>query len=135
MEEYPVKNTTLLLIAGLFFAPSLQTQEHAPSVEVCRADSAAWDDTTERSDYYEQETKYITDGVRNTNPVMKLSVETMSWRATEMGTCVAVDKPNSHTYENLVSFYDAVTHDRYRRFITRHNLMKQFYVEDAAGTR
>jgi len=110
-------------------------QEHAPTVDVCRADRAAWDDGADQTDYYNQETKHISDGTRNTNPTMKLSLNELSLRIAEMGACEPVDKPNSHEYRDLLGFYDNVIHDRYRRFIVRHHLMEQFKAEDAAGSR
>jgi hypothetical protein len=110
-------------------------QEHAPTVDVCQADRAAWDDIADRTDYYSQETKHLSDGTRNTNPVMKLSLKELTLRMTEMGTCESVDKSNMHAYFELLEFYDKVTYDRYRRFIVRHHLMGQFTAEDAAGVR
>lgn len=130
-----MKKIALLTSVGLLFAPGTRTQEHAPTVDVCRADRAAWSDATERTDYLNQETKYILDGVRNTNPVMKLSVNEISLRMTEMGTCQSVDEPHSSAYHDLLMFYDGVIADRYRRFVVRHHLLEQFKAEDAAGAR
>jgi hypothetical protein len=136
-----MSKTSFFLVAALFasvallFAPALRTQQHAPTADVCRADGAAWADIADRTDYYRQEAKHISDGTPNTNPVMKPSLKELSLRVAEMGTCESVDEPNGHKYQDLLEFYDKVLDDRYRRFIVRHHLMEQFKVEDAAGIR
>lgn len=110
-------------------------QEHAPTVDVCRADRALWENIEQRTDYFTQETKLITDGIRNTNPIAKLSFREITLRSAEMGACQSVDASSSHSYYEMMNFYQSVISDRYHRFIMRHHLMGQFKTEDAAGTR
>lgn len=130
-----IRKTATFVLVGLLLAPGLRTQQHAPTVDVCQADRAAWDDIADRTDYYNQEAKHMSDGARNTNPVMKLSLRELSLRVKEMGTCLLVDKSNTHDYFEVQQFYDKVISDRYLRFIVRHHLMGQFLAEDAAGAR
>jgi hypothetical protein len=134
-EKNLVKKTAGFVLVALLFAPGLRTQQHAPTLDVCRADSAAWDNIADRTDYYDQEAKHISNDTRNTNPAMKLSAKELSLRVAEMGDCESVDTSNIHVYANLLEFYDKVIEDRYRRFIVRHHLMEQFKTEDAAGAR
>lgn len=123
------------VVVGSLFATKTHTQEHAPTVDVCRADRAAWSDADEQTDYFNQETKYILGGVRNANPILKLSFREISLRMTEMGSCMAVDVSNRLAYKGALDFYSRVSMDRYRRFVTRHHLLRQFLAEDAAGIR
>ena len=50
-------------------APLPCAQEHAPTVDVCRADRAFWYDAEELIDYLNQETKRKNEGTRNRNPI------------------------------------------------------------------
>lgn len=130
-----IGSISFAFLIGSIFAPETHTQGHAPTVDVCRADRAAWSDTTEHTDYLNQETKHISNGVRNTNPILKLPVKEISLRMAEMGACMSVDSPNTSAYLALLNFYDGVLMDRYRRFVIRHHLLRQFQAEDAAGIR
>jgi hypothetical protein len=125
----------LALLGLMLFAPVLRTQEHAPTVDVCRADRAAWHNIDEETDYFQQETKRIDGGPRNRNPISKLSFKEINLRIMEMATCQSVDEPNSDKYFEMHQFYSAVVYDRFRAFIVRHHLLQQFNAEDAAGAR
>src|ERR1700730_12009718 len=116
-------------------APSPCAEEHAPTVDVCRADRAVWHNAENETDYFNQEAKHINDGTRNRNPIAKLSFIEISLRLGEMGACVAVDEPNIEKYNEMQQFYTSVLEDRYRNFILRHHLFEQFKAEDAAGVR
>ncbi len=119
----------------LFLATALRTQEHAPTVDVCRADRAAWHDTEQETEYFVQERKHIDSGTKNRNPIANLSFKEVDLRMIEMATCLSVDEPNLDKYSEMTSFYSSVLSDRYHGFIVRHHLMKQLMNEDAAGIR
>jgi hypothetical protein len=116
-------------------APLPCAQEHAPTVDVCRADRAFWHNAEEETDYLNQETKHINDGTRNRNPIAKLSFKEINLRMSEMSACVSVDEPNLDKYFDMMQFYSGMLEDRYRNFILRHHLIEQFKAEDAAGVR
>lgn len=111
------------------------TQEHAPTVDVCRADQAAWGNAQAQQDYATQELQHAKQGTKNTNPSAELPYEELIARQGEMVTCTAVDPPNSDKYVDTDNFYTQVAGDRFENFIIRHNLMQQFLHEDAAGLR
>ena len=130
-----MKKAAVLSLLGLLFAPGLRTQEHAPTVDVCRADRAAWHNTEEETDYLNQETKHVSDDLKNRNRIAKLSFKEITLREGEMATCASVDEPNHDGYFEMMKFYGDVRSDRYVSFIRRHHLMQQFIAEDAAGAR
>jgi hypothetical protein len=125
----------LLIVACLLFVPKAKAQQHAPTMDVCRADSALWDNSAEQTDYFNQETKRINDRIKNTNPIAKLTVREMSLRLTEMADCASVDDAKGDRYGEMVKFYASVIADRYHSYIVRHDLMSKFMAEDAAGAR
>lgn len=124
------------VVAGLLlFAPVLRTQEHAPTVEACRADNALWHSAQEEADYLNQEMKHIDDGSTNKNPVAKLPLKEIYLRMGELNKCFSVDERNSSRYFDTHRFYETVVTNRYFSFIVRHHLRSQFEAEDAAGAR
>lgn len=130
-----MKKTVILSLMSLLLASALRTQEHRPTMDVCRADRTAWAADEEERDYFKQETKHMRDGTRNDNPVAKMSFNEINLRAHEMAVCISVDEVNSDKYSEMSDFYMSVIRDRYRNFIERHHLMAQFKAEDAAGIR
>lgn len=96
---------------------------------------AVWDKSEEETDYINQESKHISDNVRNTNPIAKLGYLEIALRMREMANCIDVDKANSHDYREMMRFYSDVMQDRYRSFMERHDLMGKFMAEDDAGLR
>jgi len=122
-------------IACLLFVSKSQAQEHAPTMAVCQADLALWHNTEEETDYLNQETKRINDGVKNTNPLAKLTAIELTLRMIEMADCKSVDKAGSQDYYEMMRFYSDVVADRYRSFLERHDLMRKFRAEDDAGIR
>ena len=129
-----MKRMVILSLMSLSLTSALRAQQHAPTVDVCQADRAAWA-ADEQGDYYHQETKHMRDGTKNTNRVAKMSFNEINSRAHEMAMCVSVDERNSDKYSDISDFYMSVIRDRYRNFIERHHLMAQFKAEDAAGIR
>jgi hypothetical protein len=132
-----VRKTILGFALGCILSatPVPCAQEHAPTVDVCRADRAVWDNTEEETDYVKQETKHVNDGTRNKNPIANLSFREINLRLREMAMCASVDETNLDKYHDISQFYSSVVEDRYRSFIVRHHLMEQFRTEDAAGAR
>jgi hypothetical protein len=115
----------VLLIATPEFA-----QQHAPTVNQCRADASVWNAA-----------------VMNHNPEFsksKLSVTELSLRQDEMHDCRSVDPERvgdsasfqrSDTYRLLEALYTNEIAWRASNFINRHGLWQQFLDEDAAGQR
>src|SRR5262245_49722174 len=103
--EAQMKKIIVLGLMSLLFAAGMRTQEHAPTVDVCRADRAAWDSSWERADYFDQEAKHANDGTDNTNPIATLPFEEISLRLREMGTCMKVDRQNLNKYYEMGGFY------------------------------
>src|ERR1700730_467409 len=126
---------TFAVFAVLLLAPGLRTQEQAPTLDVCQADRAVWQDMEQMIYYFKQQTRFMSDDVRNTNPIAKLSVTELTLRAKEMSACRSVDTRDGDRYYEMLNFYGNVLSDRYYRFIVRHDLYAQFREEDAAGAR
>jgi len=122
-------------LVSLVLTGRVVTQEHAPTVDVCRADQAAWEDSQGWLDYAQQELKHERDGAKNKNPAAQLSYDELLLREIEMGTCMKVDPPKADEYQEVWRFYKEVESDKYHHFIERHHLVDQFLREDAAGLR
>jgi hypothetical protein len=117
----------LFILALVLLHPGF-AQQHAPTVDVCRADASVWNaavmNLPERSK-------------------AKLSVEELGIRQNEMHDCLTVDKSQPaeksaaqhHTYQLLEADYTNEIEFRAMRFIRRHGLEQQFLREDAAGAR
>lgn len=121
---------SLIAALLLLFGSPMIAQEHAPTADVCRADSAVWNAE-----------------VMNHNPEAsktKLSYDELAARQNEMHSCRDIDPARVgdsasieriNTYTLLESLYTNEIERRAVDFIFRHNLGKQFLAEDAAGTR
>jgi hypothetical protein len=111
-----MKTLSLLLLMSV----AMVAQEHAPTVEQCRADAAVWFD----ADF--------------AIPPMK----ELESRAKEMNDCLKVD-PLNESHElgiKYLQFGQKVFVEKYNRltnFIERHDpaWSGKFYAEDAAGKR
>jgi len=123
------------VLVFLFIGGRAPTQEHAPTVDVCRADRAVWRESSERLDYSQQELRHEREGTTNKNNIGQLPYKELLSRQVEMGTCMMVDTPDSEAYSDVVGFYQQVEGDRYHHFVERHHMMSQFLDEDAAGLR
>lgn len=121
-----------VLVASFASAQPAQNVEHAPTVDVCRADSALWNAEALSPKYH----------------VENLSVQELLSRQTEMHKCGLVDRldptPQPDTinrisqtekYAFLFGFYGTEIAVRALDFIARHGLEQKFYAEDAAGAR
>src|SRR5258707_8601646 len=94
-----------------------EPQQHAPTVEVCRADAALWYDRDAATDYLKAETLHKSDNVKNLTPAAKLSLAEVKVRATEMFDCARVDEARYQNYLEAADFYYIVMVDRYGAFI------------------
>jgi hypothetical protein len=124
-----------LMLATLAPAANSESQKHAPSIEMCRADLARWYDVESATEYKKAETLHLTGGVKNLTPAAKLPLKEVNARIIEMGECSHVDTTQSNAYAAANDFYAGVQGDRYFAFIVRHNLMSQIMKEDAQGLR
>jgi hypothetical protein len=107
--------------------------DHAPSVETCRADKNLWADQITEYEYAEAD--YITKGLPNRTFIIGLTYNQLNIRPREMGQCAVVDTPMEAAYNQLLSRYSNARDDRFKFFVERHNLKKQMIAEDAAGKR
>jgi hypothetical protein len=132
-----MKSKYAILLLVLILAPPVnpEPQQHAPTVEVCRADVALWYDHDMAAEYFHAEARHTSDNIKNPTPTAKLPVTEVGARTTEMVMCEAVDKQHFGDYSNAVNFYDAVLCNRFAGFILRHHLMEQVRREDAEGLR
>lgn len=116
--------TILITILILATAPAFAQVQHAPTLDICRADQAVW--------------------VENTKEKHSLSYDELSNRIQEMTDCSKVDPEivgnmdshfRSDRYDMIRASYENEERYRLEVFLSRHNLGQQFLVEDAAGAR
>lgn len=79
----------LLLLIGT--VPVGTAQQHAPTIDVCRADAAVWGDKRAEIDYNYAQAKHFTEGTPNHSALNKLFLREVDERTTEMGACTKVD--------------------------------------------
>lgn len=113
-----MKTTAALAVAVLFLVAVSSAQDHAPTVEQCRADQSLW---------WEQ--------FNTRELISKLSARKLSQRSGEMHDCAAVDEEHRNSYERLGAMFQMEFEQRLLDFVTRHDLMEKFLSEDAAGKR
>ena len=126
------------ILTGLFVlavcASGVMSQEHAPTVEVCHADIAAWYSGELAKQYNAAQSALISDEVPNRTDPAKLPIKELWARLREMADCGSVDE-GARKYYDAMSFYHTVITDRYFRFVYRHHLKDQLEREDAQGMR
>jgi len=123
-----------LSILVLYVAPSLGgQQDHATTNEQCSADMRLWRSQT--ADYFTADESGANAGTHNRSELMKYSVRQLTSRAIEMRKCVIVDPEKEDGYNQTASELDSAIKDRYVMFVVRHNLVRQFTLEDEAGKR
>jgi hypothetical protein len=127
------------ILAGLFViamcASGGVSQEHAPSVEVCRADIAVWYSADLTNQYTAAQIALVNNEVPNRTETNKLPIKELLARLQEMAQCGSVDEGAISKYYDAMSFYHTVIADRYYRFVYRHHLKDQLEREDAQGIR
>ena|ERR1035438_3156931 len=131
-------NKTVVAVLALLVSVSLSpinAQQHAPTIEVCRADVAVWGDPQAEIDYEKAEAEWFKNDVPDRTAIAKLSIREMSRRGDEMSQCEKVDPNQEKLYSGMQEFYNDVRRDRYARFLYRHHLMSQLEQEDTAGKR
>lgn len=121
----------ILFMAAILIAHPVFGQEiqHAPTVAQCQADQRLWQ--SQASEYFH--TAKIPD-VKNTVVLNLTAIELLA-RSMEMSDCYKVDSENVKMYSLTQCTYAQLFSERATNYLKRHDLMKQFFDEDAAGTR
>jgi hypothetical protein len=117
------------VVASLASAHSPQAVEHAPTVEQCQADAILW--STQAQDFYEADK----DHNAQNSTVANLTAKELFARGMEMRDCLTTDSTRSKNYTATATTYIELFSERVNSFMRRHNLMDQFFAEDAAGER
>ena len=126
----------LVLLLFVVSTTLTESQQHAPTVDVCRADVAVWFSYGSATAYANAEAARVTDNIPNRTETAKLSFGEVNKRLLEMGDCDKVDKQHSDDYTQAIDFYNRVADNRLRSFVFRHpSLLKQFIQEDVRGLR
>jgi hypothetical protein len=97
----------------LIAATATGGQQHAPTVDQCRADTAAW----------------------SHDDIAKIPVVQVRARLTETGNCITVDASRKDWYQIVEGLYASELGSRMYDFLQRHNLVGQFIDEDEQGLR
>ena len=114
-----MKLNVTLCIFLLSLATSLFAQDHAPTVEQCRADERLWS----------------TQLTENPEIIKSLRHDQLNDRTLEMANCAAVDRDRQSVYAETAARFNMKLMVRLLDFIKRHKLLDQFMAEDAAGQR
>lgn len=107
-----------IFVAFFCLSFPLFAQDHAPTVEQCRADQRLWAARMED----------------NTN-IGSLSAKELNTFSGEMNDCVAVDSERENAYNLQAAMFRLEIEKRLTDFLVRHDLMQQFAAEDKAGKR
>ena len=128
---------TVLFVGLLFFVVAIpsKAQQHAPTIDGCRADRTLWYEVSAATEYMKAETEHMNNGTPNRTPYAKLDLAEVLARVIEMGDCSSVDAERSGAYHEAQEFYASVYQDRVVSFLSRHHLMEQLKREDAQGLR
>jgi hypothetical protein len=118
-EDIAMKLNVTLCVFLLSLITSLFGQDHAPTVEQCRADQRLW--------------AAQLDGSPET--VSSLTYYQLNDRMAEMADCVAIDDVRAVLYSETGARFNMRQMVRLRDFVKRHELYDQFIAEDAAGKR
>jgi hypothetical protein len=118
---------------GLALCASTVAQEHAPLIATCEADVALWFNVDDFIKYNNAQTLFYTSNTPNKTSLNSLPVTEVTARHEEMSKCYSMTE--SEIYYRADQSYMGILHDRQTDFIVRHNLMRQFRAEDAAGKR
>jgi hypothetical protein len=117
----------ILLFAAIAAMVEAQEVEHAPTVEMCRADYALWSDASLMKSYYEADAKSRKHVSEDSDEISRLSIDEIAARAVEMSDCLKADADSNDRlkYRLASDFYNGVFGSRLEHFIERHNLAKQ----------
>jgi hypothetical protein len=125
--------TISAVLLGLALCALGVAQEHAPLLATCEADVALWYNTDDFIEYNNAQTAFFNDKTPNKTKLDLLPVTEVISRHEEMSKCWSMT--HSEIYHQADMSYMAIFHDRETDFMVRHNLMRQFRAEDAAGKR
>ena len=126
-----MKTRFLLPLLFLLVTPMTGQVANAPTVEQCNADADAWGipATSVFAANYEQFANLANSMMRDRN----VTAKTLEARTSELSQCV--DGLHPGRYAQADRAYTMAELVRMRNFMRRHNLMPQFYDEDAQGKR
>ena len=120
----------LVLLVGI---PMTAQVEHAPTTEQCRADADAWGVPSKLSpvpnEY--QFRNHLRDVAKNPD----IAAEKLDVRIEELSMCMRMVPAQSFRYEQGSRAYTIAEYSRMAAFVSRHNLLNQFYQEDDQGKR
>jgi len=123
---YPPKDYTSRMKSSIYVCAVLLcltvtsfSQDHAPTVEQCRSDQRLWQSQLDNA----------------SQEISKLPFLTLTDRGHEMADCIVVDGDSWQSYSHTSVALHIQQSRRLMHFLERHNLLKQFLAEDAAGKR
>jgi len=123
----------LLPLFLLFVIPIAPQVEHAPTRERCRADADVWGvpkaSVLTPNDY---QFRNLTRDVAHNQAV---TAKKLDARIDELSMCMRTDSVQSFRYEQGSRAYTIAMFARMADFVSRHNLLTQFYQEDDQGKR
>lgn len=125
---------TVAVLCFISLAAICVGQEHAPTLEQCKADLALWYDKDGALDYLKAQGMRMSDGIKNTSSYNRLTLKLITFRINEMVKCSSVSGKDGG-YADAVDFYSGLRRDRYYWFLVRHHLMGQLEKEDEKGVR
>lgn len=128
-------NKWAFVLAVFFCALPVGSQEHAPTIDVCRADLAVWGRASDQNEYHAAQALTIRDGAPNNSAIGRLGLRELHAREKEMFECQDVDSHRAGAYGEVEDFYSSVNCDRFKDFVYRHNLYDQLLKEDSQGDR
>jgi hypothetical protein len=105
-------------LAVLMFVAPAFAQDHAPTIEQCRADQLLWHSEFQKD-----------------RAAVTLDYDTLLRRAHEMYDCAKVDSAHKEVYENTGDGAGWAIGIRVNHFMSRHSQWDKFFEEDAAGAR
>lgn len=124
-----MKRTLVLGFVCLILVLPVGSRQALPTLAQCRADQNYFGAQAERSIVQAMSSpKHYSD-------IDRLPVQELRKRSTEMGLCGLKDPDNAIGYETASTFWASVAEQREFDFIKRHQLLVQFYAEDAKGLR
>lgn len=103
-----------------------QTIDRTPTLEQCRADVRAW---VEQAHFAYNDSEQISPKLRS------LTVPQLLNRKSYLNDCWSIDREDAEGILGLGDLYGAEIIGRYRSFLKRRGLLKDFLLEDAARMR
>lgn len=124
-----MKNIILIAAILIGFPAFGQEVQHTPTVAECKSDVKLWE--LQAHEYFVANKSHDT---KNTI-VSSLSALELLARSLLMADCSSVDSDDYQMYLLAQTNYAGFFNARINNFMKRHNLMDQFFAEDAAGQR